>query len=178
MNQRIINKSTYGTFFSTFFTILLFYYYSGDNMNYKFIGVLIIAIVLGFISSKIVYGLTDKKNDEEYNAYFLQAFVYTDNKNIDEILKKFDSYVIEDENGKKHVYVGITSSKNNKDKIEKLYKSKNVEIYAKKRMINNNNFMINLKQYDIFLSELNKEEDIFSVTEAILSNYDEFVLGN
>ena len=145
-------------------------------MNKKFIITLLIAIGLGFYSASILSDYNNKNKKQKYNAFFIQAGIYSSkdeaNKNID----KLDAYIVTKENNKYIVYVGITSNVENKKKIRKIYLDKNVGVLTKKKYVNNDEFITELKQYDILLKELNKEKDIISVNETVLSTYEQVVL--
>ena len=74
------------------------------------------------------------------------------------------------------MYVGITTSKSNADKIKKAKKKKNIDIYIKQDNINNVEFISNLEQYDVLLESVDKKKDILSINEVILSTYEEMVV--
>ena len=74
------------------------------------------------------------------------------------------------------MYVGITTSKSNADKIKKVYDDKNIDIYIKQDNINNVEFISNLEQYDVLLESVDKKKDILSINEVILSTYEEMVV--
>ena len=44
--------------------------------------------------------------------------------------------------------------------------------------IDNQEFVNSLEQFDVLMANTDKEEDIISVNEAILSSYEEIILGN
>ena len=70
-------------------------------MKIKFILLLIITILIGFLSSKIVYAFNNKKVEKKYNAYILQIgplkesdiisqSVNTINQNFKTIINNYD----------------------------------------------------------------------------------------
>lgn len=139
---------------------------------------LVISIILGFISAQIVYS-TYRKNLEEssYNAYIIQIGSYDNEDSLDETFENEEDYLIVEEDGKYNVYVGITTDLVNANKIKNLYQNKNIETYIKPTVINNVEFVNNLEQYDILISEVDSEENIISISDVILSSYEEMVLG-
>lgn len=139
---------------------------------------LVISIILGFISAQIVYS-TYRKNLEEssYNAYIIQIGSYNNEDSLDETFENEEDYLIVEEDGKYNVYVGITTDLVNANKIKNLYQNKNIETYIKPTVINNVEFVNNLEQYDILISEVDSEENIISISDVILSSYEEMVLG-
>ena len=136
------------------------------------------AIVIGFLSAKLVYALYNTNEKEKYNAYFLQTGVYKEESNLKKDVKKFDYYISEKNDDKNYVYVGITSKIENANKLKKIYELKNIDIYIKKAYVNNEEFVSNLEQYDILLSGVDKEDDLLSITKVILSSYEDIVLNS
>lgn len=149
------------------------------KLKFIFIFPIILAIIIGFLSSKIVYGLYNPKESIFYNSYFLQWGVYSDKERLDKTIKEknLESYLIVEEDKKYYVYVGITTNKNVAEKISNIYKNKNDEIYVKKVKISNLEFYKNLEQYDILLSGVSRDEDILSINKVIFSSYEEMVLN-
>ena len=121
-------------------------------MKKNFVIPLIISIALGFISAQIVYST--------YRDFSLN-----------------DEYLILEEDGVYNVYVGMTTDLINANKIKNLYSNKNYDTYIKPTVVNNIEFVSNLEQYDILMSEVDNEENIISINDVILSSYEEMVLG-
>lgn len=144
-------------------------------MKLKLIIPLISAILIGFISAKIVYNFYDELKNN-YNAYFLQVGAYSNNDTLNTELKKLSNYVTDKDNNVTYVYVGITTNKSNAEKIKNLYTCKNMDVYIKPVLIDNIEFYSNLEQYDVLLSSVDKESDVLSINEVILSDYKEIVL--
>ena len=143
-------------------------------MKYRFVLLIIVFIFLGYFASKLFNEYTSKNNND-YNTYLLQAGVYTSDKILNESTKNLSMYVVDKENGKYYVYVGVTTDKNNKEKLEKFFENKNIDIYSKKTYIGNESFINHLKQYDILLNELTDDKDISRINEVILDSYKELI---
>ena len=147
-------------------------------MKKGFVIPLVISIVLGFIGAQIVYGEYRKKQDiSEYNTYILQGGVYTTKETLDSAIKELDSYVVVSEDNKYYVYLGMTTSWNNAEKLKKMYEESNVDVYVRKTNIDNVEFVSNLEQYDILITGVDNEKSLSSINEVILSSYEEMVLG-
>ena len=89
---------------------------------------------------------------------------------------KADKYLVLKENGVYNVYAGITTSLNNASKIKKLYENQQIRSYIKPTVIDNIEFISNLEQYDILLSEVDDEDNLISINDVIISSYEEMVL--
>ena len=139
---------------------------------------LTIAIVLGFISAQIVYS-TYKNNlsSSSYNAYLLQIASFENVDSISSDMKDNADYLIVNENNMYNVYVGITTDLSNANKIKNIYEKKDIEVYIKARVINNIEFVSNLEQYDLLISEVENEDNLISISDVVLSSYEEIVLG-
>lgn len=147
-------------------------------MKKNFVIPLVISIVLGFISAQIVYS-TYRKNLEntDYNVYLIQAGSYNNKDDLEKDFSLDDEYIILEEDGVYNVYVGMTTDLINANKIKNLYSNKNYDTYIKPTVVNNIEFVSNLEQYDILMSEVDDEENIISINDVILSSYEEIVLG-
>ena len=147
-------------------------------MKKNFVIPLVISIVLGFISAQIVYS-TYRKNLEntDYNVYLIQAGRYNNKDDLEKDFSLDDEYIILEEDGVYNVYVGMTTDLINANKIKNLYSNKNYDTYIKPTVVNNIEFVSNLEQYDILMSEVDDEENIISINDVILSSYEEMVLG-
>ena len=56
-------------------------------------------------------------------------------------------------------------------------KKKDIEVYIKPTVINNIEFVSNLEQYDLLISEVENEDNLISISDVVLSSYEEIVLG-
>ena len=141
---------------------------------------IIISILLGCLCAKLVYNGHKYKTDAtsiSYNSYLLQVGVYNDKEALDKALENLNDYIVKEENNKYYVYIGVTTSKENANKIKDAYKDKEINIYIKEGNIDNIEFMSNLEQFDILLDGVSKDKDILSINEVILSTYEEMVMG-
>lgn len=141
---------------------------------------LLIACLLGLAGAKITYSFYKIKKDiteTEFNAYAVQYGVYTSPKTLEKTLKNLSNYVVTQEDGKYYIYLGFTTNYNNLSKIKRIYEDQNIDVYTKKIYIDNEEFVTNLEQYDVLLDNVINEEDVVMVNQAILSTYDEIILG-
>lgn len=149
-------------------------------MKKKIVIPIIISVFLGCISAKLVYNghkLKAESTSVNYNSYLLQVGVYNDKETLDKALANLNDYIVKEEDNKYYVYIGITTSKENANKIKDAYKDQDINIYIKEGNIDNVEFMSNLEQFDILLDGVSKEKDILSINEVILSTYEEMVMG-
>ncbi len=139
---------------------------------------LTIAIVLGFVSAQIVYSTyRNNLSSSSYNAYLLQIASFENVDSISSDMKNNTDYLIVNENNMYNVYVGITTDLSNANKIKNIYEKKDIEVYIKPTVINNIEFVSNLEQYDLLISEVENEDNLISISDVVLSSYEEIVLG-
>lgn len=139
---------------------------------------LTIAIVLGFVSAQIVYSTyRNNLSSSSYNAYLLQIASFENVDSISSDMKDNADYLIVNENNMYNVYVGITTDLSNANKIKNIYEKKDIEVYIKPTVINNIEFVSNLEQYDLLISEVENEDNLISISDVVLSSYEEIVLG-
>lgn len=139
------------------------------------------AVLLGFYGAKIVYGFNRVKqsvSNVSHNAYAIQYGVYTSADTLNKTMSNIDNYVVSMEDGKYYIYIGFTTDSKNLTKIRNVYDELGIDVYIKEVFINNDEFINTLEQFDVLLDNVSSNVDVLSITGAILSSYDELVLGN
>ena len=106
--------------------------------------------------------------------YVYQYAVYSNQEN----LKKLNiDYAYEFYDNKYYVYVGLTTNKDNIDKLNNYFKSINYNTYVKEIEVNNE-FYETLKQYDLLLSEAVENESIKTILNTTLTKFEEVALDD
>lgn len=131
---------------------------------------------IGFLLGELIF--TNKINiikkmSKEDTYYFLQEGVYSDYNNIQNNLIDINKKIITKKNNKYHVYVGITKDKEVLDKLINIYKEKHISVYPKEMSFNSKEFLINLEQFDLLIKETTDSDQILTIEEIVLSNYEE-----
>lgn len=137
-----------------------------------------VAIILGGLSGKILYNKYKSVStvfDESKQLFFLQEGVYSTKESMEKNTKNINPKLIIPNNNKYHVYVGITGNYNNVSKIKKMYENKGYSIYEKKIDVSNKEFINNIDQFDILIDSTNSDNDISTIEEVILSNYEDLL---
>lgn len=151
---------------------------SGDDMDKKFLTYVGIAVLSGLILGNLIYKQYEKEQnlDNDYNTYLLQQGIYNSNSEMLENTKNLENYMFIEENNKYYVYVGISTKKDNAEKVKEVFSDNDIDVSIKRSIIDNIEFMSNLEQFDILLDSASTNEDIMSINEVILSSYEEMVL--
>lgn len=147
-------------------------------MNKKIILSVIFTMLLGIATAKVVYSKTISSDDKKSNntVYFLQLGVYTNKNSMQLDTKSIENKIVTQENDKYYVYVGISKSKKNLEKVSKLYKNDGYSLYIKEMSVLNNEFLVNLEQFDKLIESAKTNEEINTINMVILSSYEEMVI--
>ena len=136
----------------------------------------IIFIIIGFILGNYLFGnkleLLKKRNNYEI-YYFLQEGVYSSKENLNNNLKRLSQKVIDYKDNKYYVYIGITKDKKVSNKIKKIYEKQGFKIYEKELLIESSYFSSNVDQFDLLIKSTNNEDEILTIEEIVLANYEE-----
>ena len=146
-------------------------------MNKKFILSMILVIALGIVSAKSVYSLSESINDKN-SYYFLQLGVYDDLNSLEEDTKNIDDKLVLKEYKNYYVYVGISKNKNNLKKISSLYSNLGYNLLIKSKAVINEEFKVNLEQFDKLLKSTDDLEELKKIMSVILSSYQEMVINS
>ena len=148
----------------------------------KYIIPIFAALVIGFFLTnffikqyKNYNGLTVSNVGEE--LYFIQYGVYSNLENMEQNTISLQNYVYNESDGKYYVYIGMTSLKENADKIVNYYKKNGYNTIVKQYSITNKNFINELKKYDDIIKNTQDETAIISVENEVLTKYEEVVIS-
>ena len=140
----------------------------------------LIFTLLGTLTGLII-NTNDNKQiktfNEEKKYYFLQEGIYSNEKNMLENTKELDSKLVINENNKYYVYLGITKEEKIAQKIKNIYQNKGYSLYIKEINIDNEEFYNNVTQFDLLINNTNKENEILTIEEVVLANYEEIILN-
>lgn len=135
-----------------------------------------VAILFGGLCGKILYQKYEDTSlvfHEEEKVYFLQEGVYSSEDSLNRNTKDISPKLVTKENNQYYVYVGISKSKDGIEKIKDIYEEKGYTTYQKEKNVTDESFLTNLSQYDILLDSAKTSDDILTIQEVVLSNYEE-----
>ena len=136
--------------------------------------VLIIGLILGNKLYKTNLSLTNVFS-EGTTYYFLQEGIYTSKTILEENTNNINVKLIEEKNAKYYVYLGITKSEEIAKKLKKIYEEDGYQIYIKEIKLNNEEFDSNLTQFDLLINSTNSKNEILTIEEVVLANYEEII---
>ena len=109
------------------------------------------------------------------NLYFLQQGVYSSYDTMEQNCASFPHYIYTVSDNKYYVYVAITKSEENLEKLKGYYYNLGYSIYVKELNVSNQEFINILEQYDVLLSKSSENSVIEAITTQTLLKYEELI---
>lgn len=140
-----------------------------------------IALASGALLGKVTFDKyenleVEKTANMNDKVYMLRYGVYKSEDDMAKNLKGIERYVYIVKDGKYSAYLGITASSKNADKIINLYTLKNIKLKKEKVLINNNEFIQNLNEYEKLLDATDDEKSLIIIEKQIMSCYEQMVV--
>lgn len=107
--------------------------------------------------------------------YFIQEGSYTSKTILEENTKNLNVKLVNEENSKYYVYLGITKSETIAKKLKSLYEEDGYQIYIKEVKLNNPEFESNVTQFDLLLNSATTKDEILTIEEVVLASYEEII---
>lgn len=143
-----------------------------------FLGALVIGFFLSsfFINQYDNYtGIKVSKMGEE--LYFIQYGVFSSIESMEKETIALENYVYNINEDKYYVYVGITNSDDNANKIVAYYNDLGYQTIIKKYQVTNTKFVNELINYDNLLLNTDDKSAISSIISEVLIKYEEVVIN-
>lgn len=121
-------------------------------------------------------GLRLTSNEGEI-LYFLRIGVYDSLDILEKDTISLANYIYNEIDGKYYVYVGVTRNSKNLIKISNYFSSLGYNTITEEFLVTNSNFLKELENYDNILDGTEDEIVISSVTNLVLSKYEELVIN-
>ena len=136
----------------------------------------IIYIIIGFYIGKFIFKdniINKYKKEERY--YFLQEGVYTNKNILQTNLVNLNKKIIDYNNNKYYVYVGITKDLEVAEKIIKIYEKEGYNITILEKGLSSEEFSTNVNQFDLLIKDTKDNNQILTIEEVVLANYEEII---
>lgn len=153
-------------------------------MKRKIIIPTIFSLLIGSYLGYLIFTQYKQNNNdnsvfnENNPIYFLQQGVYSNIESIEKNTTLISDYIYTKEDDKYKVFVGLTASRENAEKISAIFTEKNYDIYIKEVNINDDAFVEKLKQYDKLIEATNDQNVILGIVKQILNEYELVVKNN
>lgn len=163
---------------STKTPMIICYHVIGDNMK-KTLFLSLISLLLGAFIGDYLYDTYQEKVlgvFKNYNTYyFIQEGVYSSEEIMNENIKNISNKIIDYKDNKYYVYLGITTDIANVEKIKNIYEEMGYQLYVKEINLSNEEFYNNVSQFDLLIKNSSKDEEILTIEEVVLANYEELI---
>jgi len=143
----------------------------GDGMK-SYLKIILGALLVGSICAYLFYKNIVNEVDEviylENKVYVFQVGVFKNKDNAINYEKNYLSKKIYYDEEYYRVFIGITSDKENKEKLKKIFANLNYSFYIKEYKSNENK-ITELNKYEILLKETNNLEVINKINQEMLN---------
>ena len=140
---------------------------------------ILLCIFIGFLLSKFMLNQYENKqnitpvfNNSE-NLYFIQYGVYSNEESMKNNTKNLNYYIYNLDNDLYYVFIGITASDENSEKLKGYFKTLGYDTYIKEYSVSNKDFLEMIDYYDLLLKQTSDNDIIKSVCRQVLEKYEE-----
>lgn len=144
---------------------------------------ILFAIIFGLLIGKGIINKYDnnaivaaKTFDNEVYAILYGS--YNSLKEVDENTRELDKYIYIEEGNLYYVYLALTKTKENAVKFKNIYKDLNNKVSIVKINIDNNEFILNLEEYEKLLNETTDKNSLIIIENQILACYLDTVVND
>lgn len=144
----------------------------------KYFITIILSILVGFLLSNFILKEYDKDAlllpsiKESTEAYLIQQGVYSTMESMEENTSHLSDYIYSVIDNMYYVYIAMTLDNDNVTKLQEYYNNKGINTIVKTTLLNNSDFINELKQYDSIIKQTNDDETIKEVCKQVLSKYE------
>lgn len=136
----------------------------------------IISIIIGYLIGNIIFINKDifKSNDENNRYYLLEEGSYYNEKTINN-KSSINQKIVEKNNNKIHIYIGITRNLEVAEKLINIYEEKNINLSIVEKDYSNEELKTNIEQFDLLILSSKDKDEILKIEEVVLASYDEII---
>lgn len=140
-----------------------------------------IALISGAFLGKFTFDKYDNLNVKQVanldnSVYMLKYNTYLSEDEMSNDLKTLDRYIYIVKDNKYYVYLAITKTLDNANKMLNLYTLKNIKLQIEKVSLDNDEFISNLNEYEKLLSATEDEKSLLIIQRQILACYTSLVV--
>ena len=141
------------------------------------------ALVSGSLLGKVTFDKYKKLEVEntfkvDTNIYALKYKSYSSIEEMKDDMTFLDRYIYIQNENIITVYVALSKEEENIDKINDIYKKKDIKLIKESIIINNEEFIQNLSEYEKLLAATDDEKSLLIIENQILSCYEKLVVEN
>ena len=111
--------------------------------------------------------------NQQEKYFFIEEGIYSSYENIISNLSNIREKVIDYDNKKYYVYLGITKDRKNANRLLDLYQKKGLKVHLTEKYLNSEEFLQNVLQFDSLMKEKEEDDEIITIESVVLANYEE-----
>lgn len=149
----------------------------------KYFVIILFAISIGFFMGKVFleqyegYDGVKVASSRGEILYFIKYGEYPTYEEMEKATINLSNYIYNEINNSYYVYIGITKSNDNLIKLTNYYSSLGYNVYTEEYLVTNKKFLEMLENYDSILSSTDDNVVISSISNQILTKYEECVIN-
>lgn len=143
---------------------------------------IVTAILIGFLLGNFMIkrydlynGVTLTSNATE-KVYFFQYGVYSSIESMEKNTSSLTRYIYQEKDGLYYVYIALTKSEKNVEKLKSFFKDLQYSIYVKEIHITDEKQVELIEKYDQLLDQVDEATSIRVIVDQLLEKYKEFML--
>lgn len=148
------------------------------KMNRKFFLAVLVAILLGSILGHTLFQKYQQEESQvfqEKGTYFFIEGAYDNQERAENATNHLAAKLIVKEDNHYVVYVGITNTKDNVEKLKKFFQESDIQTTIKQMTITDESFLTNLDQMDGLLKQIKTKSELWPINKVILATYEELI---
>lgn len=136
----------------------------------------LISILIGYVIGNILFTNIDfiNLNNKNNKFYLLQEGTYSDNNILNNLESSIKPKIIEKNNNKISIYIGITKNLEVAERLINIYESKNIKLSIVEKYYSNDE-LENIEQFDNLILSAKDSEEILKIEEVVLASYEEII---
>lgn len=140
------------------------------NKLKKIVIPIFVAVFCGFLCGRLMFGIYEDKGSDTINSNVIYLLMDTTYESYDEMKVNTISsnYIYYEDEGKYNVVVGMTRNRDNIEKIEKIY---NKKLEVSSYLINDEDIINKINEYDDEMFKSNDENRIKDIIKSMIMLY-------
>lgn len=136
----------------------------------------LISILIGYVIGNILFTNIDfiNLNNKNNKYYLLQEGTYSDNNILNNLESSIKPKIIEKNNNKISIYIGITKNLEVAERLINIYESKNIKLSIVEKYYSNDE-LENIEQFDNLILSAKDSEEILKIEEVVIASYEEII---
>lgn len=129
-----------------------------------------LSVICGFLCGRLMFSIYEEKGSNTLSSNVIYLLEDTTYNNIDDMKASTISsnYIYYEDEGKYNVVIALTKNYDNIKKIEEVY---NKELKINKYLVNDDELINKLEEYDNKIKESENKEEIKDVIKEMINNY-------